>query len=204
MSGEGPSTAAGGRASTGTRQRLIDSTIQLLETGGYAAASVGAVTSGAGVASGTLYRHFPSKAELFVEVFRTVCEREEAAMRAAAEKSGDTSARIEAVVSVFAERALSNPRLAWALLAEPVDPLVDAERIAFRRRYSEIVARLIERALEDGQVAPQDPALSAAALVGAIGEALVGPLAPSGHHQGADLVPQMVALCRRAVGLKTD
>jgi hypothetical protein len=32
----------------------------------------------------------------------------------------------------FAERALRNRRLAWALLAEPVDPLVDAERLAFR------------------------------------------------------------------------
>jgi hypothetical protein len=32
----------------------------------------------------------------------------------------------------WAERALRNRRLAWALLAEPVDPLVDAERLAFR------------------------------------------------------------------------
>ena len=33
-----------------------------------------------------------------------------------------------------------NRRLAWALLAEPVDPLVDAERLAYRERYATLVA----------------------------------------------------------------
>ena len=39
---------------------------------------------------------------------------------------------LEGVLAAFAERALRNPRLAWALIAEPVDPLVDAERLAYR------------------------------------------------------------------------
>ena len=38
----------------------------------------------------------------------------------------------EDVLSTFAQRALRNPQLAWALIAEPVDPRVDAERIAYR------------------------------------------------------------------------
>ena len=40
--------------------------------------------------------------------------------------------RLEHVLATFARRALRNPRLAWALIAEPVDPLVDAERLAYR------------------------------------------------------------------------
>ena len=43
-----------------------------------------AIAERAGVAAGTLYRHFASKEELFVEVFRSVCDREVRAMRAAA------------------------------------------------------------------------------------------------------------------------
>ena len=40
------------------------------------------------------------------------------------------------MLATFARRALRNPRLAWALIAEPVDPLVDAERLAYRERYA--------------------------------------------------------------------
>ena len=54
---------------------------ELIEEGGYGAASVVAIAERAGVASGTLYRHFASKEELFVDLFRSVCDREVRAMR---------------------------------------------------------------------------------------------------------------------------
>ncbi|MGH2909151.1 MAG: helix-turn-helix domain-containing protein, partial [Solirubrobacteraceae bacterium] len=64
-----------------TRERLLAAAQALIEEGGYGAASVIAIADRAGVAAGTLYRHFASKEELFVEVFRSVCGREEHAMR---------------------------------------------------------------------------------------------------------------------------
>ncbi|MGH2867090.1 MAG: TetR/AcrR family transcriptional regulator, partial [Solirubrobacteraceae bacterium] len=122
-----------------TRERLLAAAQALIEEGGYGAASVIAIADRAGVAAGTLYRHFASKEELFVEVFRSVCGREEHAMRVAAEGIGDDASaaqRLEHVLVTFAQRALRNPRLAWALIAEPVDQLVDAERLAYRSRYA--------------------------------------------------------------------
>ena len=113
-----------GTVATGTRDRLLAAAQELIEEGGYAAASVIAIAERAGVAAGTLYRHFASKEELFVEVFRSVCEREERAMRAAAAQmpaSASAVERLQAVLTTFARRALRNPRLAWALIAEPVD-----------------------------------------------------------------------------------
>ena len=68
-----------------TRERLLRAAQELIEEGGYGAASVAAIAERAGVAAGTLYRHFASKEELFVEVFRSVCDREVRAMGAAAE-----------------------------------------------------------------------------------------------------------------------
>ena len=129
-----------GTIATGTRERLLSAARQLIEEGGYGGASVLAIADRAGVAAGTLYRHFASKEELFVEVFRSVCEREERAMRAAADRLPETATaqeRLETVLATFARRALRNPRLAWALIAEPVDPRVDAERIAYRAHYAE-------------------------------------------------------------------
>lgn len=163
-----------------TRSRLLTAAQELIESGGYQAASVAAVTERAGVAAGTLYRHFASKAELFAELFRSICDREAAAMEAEAD--------VESVLVTFAERALRNPRLAWALIAEPVDPLVEAERLAYRRRYATHLSGLLAVA---GDPTPE---LTAAALVGGVAEALVGPLATDPDLDG------LRAFVRRAVG----
>lgn len=189
---------------SGTLNRLVAATIELLEEGGYARADVASITKRAGVAAGTLYRHFPSKAELFVEVFRTVCDREYEAMRVAGEAAGTAGQRVDAVVAVFAERALANPRLAWALLAEPVDPLVDAERLDFRRRYRDLIAGLLDKGVIAGELPEQNTQLAAAALVGAIGDGLVGPLAPSdsGGANPISVVGELQGFCRRAIGAR--
>jgi AcrR family transcriptional regulator len=187
-----------------TRERLLTAAQELIEQGGYGAASVAAIAERAGVAAGTLYRHFDSKQELFVEVFRAVCGREERAMKTASAEMPEAAAaeRLESVLGTFAERALRNPRLAWALIAEPVDPLVDAERLAYRERYAEGIAEELRAGIEAGQLPPQNVKLTAAALVGGCGEALVGPLSPvAGETPSSDdIVAALRTFVRRAVG----
>ena len=193
-------------ATTGTtRERLLAAAQSLIEEGGYGAASVVAIAERAGVASGTLYRHFPSKEELFAEVFRSVCAREERAMRAAARElapGSPAAERLAHVLATFARRALRNPRLAWALIAEPVDPLVDAERLAYRSRYAAVIAEGLRAGIATGELPEQDAELTAAALVGGCGEALVGPLAPAGAAvvDPEALVSALRTFVSRAVG----
>ena len=183
------------------RKRIVSAARELIAHGGYAEAQVATVAARAGVATGTVYRHFPSKAELFAEVFRDASQREVDAVAAAATESGDGApARIAAAVATFARRALRGRRLAWALIAEPVDPAVEAERLAFRRAYRDVFAEVIQAGVEADELPPQDPGLSAAALVGAIGEALVGPVSPTGAARDpALLVASLVDFCLRSV-----
>jgi AcrR family transcriptional regulator len=188
-----------------TRRRLLSAAQALIEEDGYAGASVIAIAERAGLATGTLYRHFSSKEELFVEVFRSVCAGEERAMREAADRlepGCPAAVRLETVLSTFAQRALSNPRLAWALLAEPVDPRVDAERLAYRERYAALVDETLRAGIEAGELPEQNSKLVAAALVGGCGEALVGPLSPvSGGAPGAEAVTAALrTFIRRAIG----
>jgi AcrR family transcriptional regulator len=173
-----------------TRQRLLDATTELLAEGGYAAATVAALTARAGVASGTLYRHFVSKEELFVEIFRSLSGRELEAMREGARAERTPLDRLESAIDAFARRALAHPRVAWALLAEPVDALVDAERLEYRRRYRDLVVEL----------APNVSVTLAAAIVGGVGEALVGPLSepPASVEERARLIAEIKAFARRA------
>ncbi len=193
-----------GTVASGTRERLLAAARQLIEEGGYGAASVVAIADLAGVAAGTLYRHFASKEELFVEVFRSAGEREEHALRAAADalpRCAPAAARLQTVLATFARRALRNPRLAWALIAEPVDPRVDAERIAYRARYAELIAAELTRGIAAGELPPQNVALTAAALVGGCGEALVGPLSPLAAGPDAEeIAAALRVFVARAVG----
>jgi AcrR family transcriptional regulator len=188
-----------------TRKQLLRAARELIEEGGYGAASVIAITTRAGLAAGTLYRHFRSKEELFAEVFRSVCDRELAAMRrAATDDAAPRAERVKLVLSTFAERALRRPRLAWALLAEPVDPLVDAERFAYRARYAELIAGCLGAAVAAGELPDQDLALTAAALVGAWGEALVGPLSRREEvTSAAEMLASLEAFSLRAIGART-
>jgi AcrR family transcriptional regulator len=188
-----------------TRERLLRAAQELIEEGGYSAASVAAIADRAGVAAGTLYRHFASKEELFVEVFRSVCDREVRAMRAAADGMPDEAThvdRLATVLATFAARALRRPRLAWALIAEPVDPLVDAERLAYRERYRALTAEALRAAITAGELPKQNVDLTAAALVGGCGEALVGPLSPLAGSRPSDrvILDALRTFVRRAVG----
>jgi AcrR family transcriptional regulator len=191
-------------AAVPTRARLLDAARAVIEQDGYRGASVLQVAERAGVAAGTLYRHFDSKEELFVEVFRAVCSGEERAMLAAGDALGPDApaiARLEEVLATFARRALRNPRLAWALLAEPVDPRVDAERLAYRARYTRVVAESLRRAIAAGEIKALDVEFTAAAVVGGCGAALVGPLAPSSGVPSREAVVRALrAFVRRAVG----
>jgi AcrR family transcriptional regulator len=192
------------RDDDGTRARLVRAAREVLERGGYATASVIAIAERAGVSAGALYRHFPSKAELLVEVLRSAGEGELAAMNAAATPAASFMERLEAVVATYARRALHNRRLAWALVYEPVDPLVDAERLVYRRNYCRGMAALLRAGIAAGEFPNENPDLTAAALVGVISETLVGPLSPIGGETAseAEIVASLLRFCRRSVGVR--
>jgi AcrR family transcriptional regulator len=184
------------------RDRITTAALELISEGGYVAAPVAAVAERAGVAVGTVYRHFPSKSDLFAEVFREASQREVDAMAegAAATKGASAAERVKAGVVTFARRALANRRLAWALLAEPVDPAVEAERLHFRHSYRDVLVDVIADGVRSGELPGQDPGATATALVGAIGEAMVGPLSPTNGADPEATIESLVNFCIRAIG----
>jgi AcrR family transcriptional regulator len=161
------------------RERIVGAALEQLAEGGYASASVVSVARRAGVATGSVYRHFPSKADLFAEVFRRASQREVDVLVDLGHRSLPVVDRLAAWVEAFVRRALAEPVRAYALIAEPVDPAVEAERLAFRRAYADLFARALREGVEAGDLAPLDADLAAAAIVGALAEALLGPLARS-------------------------
>ena len=158
----------------------------------------------ANVAAGTVYRYFPSKADLVSELIADVSRDELAAIRRAADAAPGPSSALAAAVTTVAVHVLSQRKLAWGILAEPVDVDVSASRLASRREIAGEIAARIDAAVRAGHLPAQDTALAATALLGALHESLVGPLAPDNMDDLAklrDAVQTVTLLALRAVGV---
>jgi AcrR family transcriptional regulator len=162
--------------------------------GGMAAVQIAPVAERAGIAAGTVYRYFPSKTELVAALVAELATREIGALaRAAAAAPGPLSA-LAAAITTFAARALARRRLAFALIAEPVEPELDAARVSYRKALSGEFETLIRAALAAGHLPQQDAALTAPALIGALIEGLIGPLAPAAGDDPATARARVQAL----------
>jgi len=188
-----------------TRQKLLKAARRLVQQGGFAAASAASVAKESGVAAGTIYRHFPNKSELVAEVFRYATEREVAEVATAAAGQSAANDKLSAAIEVFAHRALLGRQLAYALIAEPVDPRVEQERLRYRYAYAEIFEDVIELGIRQQIFVEQDSHISAAAVVGLLAESLVGPISPVNEqkltsNKKEHLIESLIALVLRAVG----
>jgi len=171
---------------------------------GMAAVQIAPVAERAGVAAGTIYRYFPSKADLVVALVAAFSEREMAALEAAVNAAPGPLSALAAAITTCAARALARRRLAFALIAEPVEPQVDGARTAYRQRLAAKFETLIRAALAGGHLPGQEAALAARALVGMLVEGLIGPLAPASADDPAEAraqVQMLTLIALRALGV---
>lgn len=183
-----------------TRARISAAAHELVALHGWSGCTVSAVAREAGVATGSVYTHFASKEDLLAEVFRQASGREVAAFSKAADVLGCPCLGLAAAIRTFADRAARAPRLAYALLAEPVDvAAVDVERLAFRAAYADLLAVRLRDLVPDADV-------TAAALIGAVSEVLLVPLAcgPLDEPTYARTVDALVAHAQRSLGGQHD
>lgn len=155
------------------REGILRAARTLVGERGFAGVSMLALARGAGIATGTLYRHFPSKTDLCVELFRLASSREVEAVRAAMAPPGVATAKLARGVEVYAERALRSGRLAYALIAEPLAPELETERLRYRATWRELWAAVIAAGVEAGELPAQPVEFTASAIVGALAEAVV-------------------------------
>lgn len=191
------------------RERIINAALARVAEGGFACLTMQALADDVGIATGSLYRHVRNKGDLASEVFALASQREVDALAVTMKAEGSPVRRLAAGVERFAARAWDSRQLAFALIAEPVDPQVDEQRLFYREAYAELFVELLREGVALGVFRVQQINLVAACLVGAIAEALVGPLSPparAAREAGypapslTDVSQALVTFCLRAVG----
>jgi AcrR family transcriptional regulator len=197
-------TAHVARKQAARHQAIVAAARAAAEEGGMAAVQVAPVAARAGIATGTVYRYFPSKADLVTALVGAMAEREIAAIGKAGRAAPGPLSALAAAIATFAARVLRNRRLAWALIGEPVEPEIESARSGFRRLLADQLKSRIAAAMQAGYLPAQDTDLAAAALVGALLEGLIGPLAPDSRDDPArmrDAVQALTLLSLRALGV---
>jgi AcrR family transcriptional regulator len=127
----------------GTRERLVRAALELFTTEGYHASTTPLIAARAGIAEGTIYRHFESKEQLFNEIYR-------AAMRLLAAPLNDTAtaldcrARLELIASKWRELAYANPSLIKLVFSNATESLLDARsKGAFEAMLQDLEAVIV-------------------------------------------------------------
>jgi AcrR family transcriptional regulator len=117
-----------------THQRLIRAALELFSSRGYHDTTTAQIAKKAGVAEGTIYRHFPSKQQVLNELYR-------AALRWAAKAVDDTGdaatprVRLARVAQGLIEGAVRDPAVVKLGLLERHDAVLDDESRKTAREF---------------------------------------------------------------------
>ena len=181
---------------------ILKAARKLVAEMGFREVQMSMVAETAGIAIGTLYRYFPSKTELMMEVVALTAQREVDVVAGTAMTDGSAAERLGIAAWTFASRALRGRRLSHALVAEPVEPEIEAVRLRYHRALARVFLTIIEQGIRNGEFPEQDAPASADCIVGCLFEGLVGPLALNAAPADPTLSNQAVAIisfCLRGV-----
>ena len=137
----------------GTRDRLVRAALELFTTQGYHASTTPEIAKKAGVAEGTIYRHFASKEQMLNEIYRAgvrlfVTVVKETPMTVPAPE------RLERIATGWRDIALRNPPVVHLVWVNRVKNLLDPRSRDAAKELRDEVEKLIASGKSAGLVRP--------------------------------------------------
>lgn len=180
------------------KDSLLESAMILIQEQGFKGVSISQVAKNAGMATGNFYKYFDSKSHLCAEIFSMATKIEVEVLEKILTDDIGSVEKLRLTISTFSKRAIRQRVRSYALLFEPVDPMVEQVRLSFRSQIAKIFEKLIVEGISNGAFPNQVPSVSAAALVGVVPEALLGKYSME-VLDDEQLIDSVTQFCFRAI-----
>jgi AcrR family transcriptional regulator len=143
-----------------TRQRLLRAALDLYTTIGFRATTTPAIAARAGVAEGTIYRHFSGKEHLLNEVYRNA-QRWGAGLVKESEPNGEESVpqRLAGIARRLLDAAARDPSLTRMLLRSRDEQHLDERSRESAREFRQALQQIVAGGESQGVVRKGPPEL---------------------------------------------
>ena len=177
-----------------TRRRLRSAALELFVEQGEAETTTRDLAKKAGIAEGTIYRHFESKDELVRDLFQDHYFRFGAELnRIQAETPGGIDAKLRAMIEFMCRLYDEEPTLYRFLLLVQHTALPNIRTAPTSPAV--IFRALIARAIEQGEIPEQDRGLAASMVVGTIIQPALSLIYGSLAGTMCDFAPAVASAC---------
>jgi len=137
----------------GTRDRLVRAALELFTTQGYHASTTPEIAKKAGVAEGTIYRHFASKEQLLNEIYRAGVRLFVTIVRDAP-MTLPAPERLERIANGWRDIALKNPHVVHLVLVTRIKTMLDPRSRDAAKELRDEVEKLVATGKSAGVVRP--------------------------------------------------
>jgi AcrR family transcriptional regulator len=161
------------------RKSILSSARKLISEGGFKDAQIQTIAEQAGVSSGLVYRYFDNKSQVLIEVLSEAINTELLVIDAITESNLTAEQKLHKAVTTFVKRALNSPQLAYSLMFEPVDSIVEHERFRVKQLIKQSVIKILADGNASGEFVLEDLNTTALCVVGAMTFVVVEPLDPA-------------------------
>lgn len=177
-----------------TRRRLRTAALELFVEQGVVETTTRDLAKRAGIAEGTIYRHFESKDELVRDLFQDHYVRFGAELnRIQAETHGGIDAQLRAMIDYMCRLYDEEPTLYRFLLLVQHAALPNIRTAPTSPAV--IFRNLVSRAIEQSEIPAQNPALAASMMLGAIIQPALSLIYGSLSGAMADFAPAISDAC---------
>jgi AcrR family transcriptional regulator len=158
------------------RQKILAAASELFGANPYDSVQMRDVASRAEVGKPTLYRYFPSKEELFLEVFKSGLDRLDSEVAAILKDREQPIRSLERLLEALLN-ALGGQVAALRLLTDDQSAVMRRWRNEFRRRrrpFVEAARTILEQGIASGEFRPVDLEAVPSMLIGIVRGGLIG------------------------------
>lgn len=181
-----------------TQEKIEQVALALFAEKGVDRTTIGDIAGAAGIAEGTIYRHYPGKEELIWQLFSTNYLRLAAQLDALQAERPDLRGKLKVMVGLFSSLFEQNPDMFRFLLLVQHGQL---SRVSHDMQTPvKVIKMVVEAAIARGEIPRQDAEVATAMVMGMVLQVAVAKVYGRIARPLGEIADDLAAACWRALG----